>query len=152
MFTVDPFTCHWIHNWLSQVVVNINGHHQQLHCNYWMVHIHWFWQIIGSADLHGSDARKVIEFGISQPEGLAVDWIAHNLYWTDFGRGCVEMSQLNGRSRLVLAWQDIRPRAIAVDPVNGSVFLYLALVRYAIAPFFIFNYIVWLVNKERRYS
>jgi len=66
--------------------------------------------------------RRVIRFGLSQPEGVAVDWIAHHLYWTDFGRGRVEMSRLDGRSRLVLAWQDVRPRAIAVDPVNGSVF------------------------------
>ena len=74
--------------------------------------------------------RRVVQFGISQPEGLAVDWIAHSLYWTDFDRGRVEMSQLDGRSRLVLAWQDVRPRAIALDPMNGSVFPYLALVTF----------------------
>jgi len=39
------------------------------------------------------------------------------------------MSRLDGRSRLVLAWQDVRPRAIAVDPVNGSVFPYFTVAR-----------------------
>ena len=72
--------------------------------------------------------RRVVQFGLSQPEGLAVDWIAHSLYWTDFGRGRVEMSRLDGRSRLVVAWQHVRPRAIAVDPMNGSVFPYVTLV------------------------
>jgi len=85
------------------------------------------------ADLDGSGVRKVVQFGISQPEGLAVDWIAHNLYWTDFGRGRVEMSRLDGSSRLVLAWQDVSPRAIAIDPVNGSVFSYLTLVGYTVS-------------------
>ena len=74
--------------------------------------------------------RRVVQFGISQLEGLAVDWIACNLYWTDFGRGRVEMSRLDGTFRLVLLWQDVRPRAIAVDPMNGSVSLYFTLVRY----------------------
>jgi len=68
--------------------------------------------------------RRVAHFGISQPEGLAIDWISRSLYWTDFGRGRVEMSRLDGGSRLVVAWHDVRPRAIAVDPMNGSVIYY----------------------------
>jgi len=86
-------------------------------------------QVISSSFLNGSDVKRVAQFGISQPEGLAVDWIAHSLYWTDFGRGRVEMSRLDGRSRLVLVWQDVRPRAIAVDPMNGSVFPCFAVAR-----------------------
>jgi len=86
--------------------------------------------MISSAFLNGSDVRRVVEFGLSQPEGVAVDWIADSLYWTDFGRGRVEMSRLDGRSRAVLAWQDVRPRAIAVDPMNGSVFPRFTLVKY----------------------
>jgi len=86
--------------------------------------------VVCSAYLNGSDVRRVVQFGLSQPEGLAVDWIAHNLYWTDFGRGRVEMARLDGSSRLVVAWQDVRPRAIAVDPMNGLIFLY-----------FVFSYI-----------
>jgi len=89
--------------------------------------------VITSANLDGSDMQRVVEFGVSQPEGLAVDWIAHNLYWTDFGQGRVEMSWLDGRSRLVLAWQDVSPRAIAIDPINGSV----TLIRYTVDMFFL---------------
>jgi len=66
--------------------------------------------------------RRVVQFGLSQPEGLAVDWITVSLYWTDFGHGRVEMLHLDSRSRVVLAWQDVRPRAIALDSINGSVF------------------------------
>jgi len=68
--------------------------------------------------------RRVTQFGISQLEGLAVDWISHNVYWTDFIQGRIEMSRFDGMSRLVVAWQDVRPRAIAVDPMNGSVLCY----------------------------
>lgn len=60
-----------------------------------------------------------MEFGLKQPEGIAVDWIAKNLYWTDFDTGRVEMARLDGSHRLVLIWQDAKPRAIAVDPMAG---------------------------------
>ena len=58
------------------------------------------------------------------PEGIAVDWVARNVYWTDSGKKTVEVARLNdGRSksrpitRVVLFDEQIQnPRGIAAHP------------------------------------
>ena len=65
--------------------------------------------------------RVLIEDYINTPDGLAVDWVAENLYWTDAGRKTVEVSRLTGHSRKVLIAEGLgEPRAIAVFPSKGS--------------------------------
>jgi len=60
--------------------------------------------------------------GLGSPEGVAVDWISKNLYWTDSGTDRIEVSRLNGTHHKTLFSDDlVNPRAIAVDPVRGSV-------------------------------
>ncbi|XP_068084350.1 prolow-density lipoprotein receptor-related protein 1 [Anabrus simplex] len=55
--------------------------------------------------------------------GLAVDWIAGNLYWTDPKFSVIEMSRLNGLNRYVVVAGDMeRPAAIALDPEHGLLF------------------------------
>jgi len=52
--------------------------------------------------------------------GMAVDWVAHNIYWTDMGSKRIEVAQLDGRARKVLIWKDIsEPRSLALDPREG---------------------------------
>ena len=64
-----------------------------------------------------SDVQVVIS---SHPDGLAVDWVARNLYWTDNGTDRIEVSRLNGSSRKVLISENLdEPRAIALDPARG---------------------------------
>lgn len=49
--------------------------------------------------------------------GLAVDWIAKNLYWCDKGSDTIEVSKLDGKFRKILINKDLEePRAIALDP------------------------------------
>ena len=70
--------------------------------------------------MNGSSLEHVIEFGLAYPEGMAVDWVAHNLYWADTGAKRIEMARLDGTSRKVLVWENLRnPRAIALDPPQG---------------------------------
>lgn len=53
-------------------------------------------------------------------EGVAVDWIARNLYWTDSGTDRIEVARLDGTARRVLISADIgAPRAIVLDPLGG---------------------------------
>uniref|UniRef100_A0A3P8UVE8 EGF-like domain-containing protein n=1 Tax=Cynoglossus semilaevis TaxID=244447 RepID=A0A3P8UVE8_CYNSE len=60
---------------------------------------------------------------LSNPDGLAVDWVGGNLYWCDKGRDTIEVSKLNGAYRTVLVNSGLRePRAVAVDVRYG--FLY----------------------------
>lgn len=58
--------------------------------------------------------------GLSNPDGLAVDWVGGNLYWCDKGRDTIEVSKLNGAYRTVLVNSGLRePRALVVDVKHG---------------------------------
>ncbi|KAK6630731.1 hypothetical protein RUM44_002900 [Polyplax serrata] len=55
--------------------------------------------------------------------GLAIDWIAENIYWTDPKLNVIEVSRLNGSNRYVIVSDGIsKPGGIAVDPVVGKLF------------------------------
>lgn len=54
--------------------------------------------------------------------GIAVDWVADNIYWSDERRNIIEVARLNGSSRYVVLSYVSKPKAIAVDPVNGFLF------------------------------
>lgn len=72
------------------------------------------------ADLNGSNMETVIGHGLKTTDGLAVDWVARNLYWTDTGRNTIEASRLDGSCRKVLVNNSLdEPRAIAVFPRKG---------------------------------
>jgi hypothetical protein len=56
----------------------------------------------------------------SSPEGLAIDWISRNMFWTDSGYDIIQVSMLNGTNKKTLISEDlINPRAIVVDPNQG---------------------------------
>lgn len=72
-----------------------------------------------SAKLDGSEQQDVIKEEIVHPDGLAVDWVAENLYWTDAGTDRIEVSRLDGKYRKILISRGLQePRAIAVDPTK----------------------------------
>ena len=62
--------------------------------------------------------------GMEFPEGVAVDWLARNVYWTDSGKKTVEVAQIDDRkgratpvTRIVLFEEQIKnPRGIALHP------------------------------------
>ncbi|TSL47700.1 Low-density lipoprotein receptor-related protein 8 [Bagarius yarrelli] len=86
-----------------------------------------FYRKIYSAYIHeASDpARHVtlIDSGLLFPEGLAFDWVQHNLYWTDSGHGTISVASSGGSRRRVLIHTDLsEPRAIAVAPEQGFMF------------------------------
>lgn len=62
----------------------------------------------------------IIDTEVSHPDGIAIDWVARNLYWTDTGTDRIEVSRLNGTSRRVLISDKLdEPRSIALDPQRG---------------------------------
>lgn len=72
---------------------------------------------------NGSDQRDIVTGDVSHPDGLAVDWIARNLYWTDTGTDRIEVTRLDGQHRRVLLHEGLaEPRAIAVAPDHGWIF------------------------------
>ena len=116
---------------------------------------------IRRSHIDGSNAVMLVTTEINHPDGIAVDWVARNLYWTDTGTDRIEVrlyiravfivercllfyrlgehkqccilisyhsvfqvTRLNGTSRKILISENLdEPRAIVLDPINGSVHL-----------------------------
>ncbi|XP_005162276.1 low-density lipoprotein receptor-related protein 1 isoform X2 [Danio rerio] len=73
--------------------------------------------------INGSNVQVLHRTSLSNPDGLAVDWVGGNLYWCDKGRDTIEVSKLNGAYRSVLVNSGLRePRAVAVDVRNGYLY------------------------------
>lgn len=52
--------------------------------------------------MNGSKQSVVISNEIFHPDGVAIDWAARNLYWTDTGTDRIEVATLNGKHRRVI--------------------------------------------------
>ncbi|KAJ0171238.1 hypothetical protein K1T71_012788 [Dendrolimus kikuchii] len=60
---------------------------------------------------------------LQNPDGLAVDWVAGNLYWCDKGTDTIEVSALDGRHRKVIIREGLsEPRALALHPARGTIY------------------------------
>ncbi|KAK7113108.1 hypothetical protein V1264_012457 [Littorina saxatilis] len=60
---------------------------------------------------------------LDRPEGLAIDWVAHNIYWTDAGSKTISVAKSDGRYMTVLFSTGLDyPLAIAVNPRNGYMY------------------------------
>lgn len=60
---------------------------------------------------------EVHQHNLKNPDGIAVDWVAKNLYWCDKGSDTIEVSKLDGKFRKVLISKDLEePRAVTLDP------------------------------------
>lgn len=56
------------------------------------------------------------------PDGLAIDWIGRNIYWSDNLLNTIEVSSLDGRNRKVLKRGINEPRALQLYPAKGYLF------------------------------
>lgn len=61
--------------------------------------------------------------GIHTVEGIAVDWMADNLYWTDDGpKKTISVARLEKASqtrKTLIEGKMTHPRAIVLDPLHG---------------------------------
>ncbi|XP_047739334.1 low-density lipoprotein receptor-related protein 1 [Hyalella azteca] len=81
-------------------------------------------QRIDRRKVDGSMHVPVVSDGLINVEGLAVDWLAENLYWTDEGRSCIFVCKLDDSSkrRLLVHENLTNPRAIALNPDAGLMY------------------------------
>ena len=75
----------------------------------------------------GGDIEWIVSENLENADGVAVDWIGRNLYWTDSktqGESQISVSKLDGKYRKILLQKDIyKPRAIVVHPSKGYFFV-----------------------------
>lgn len=50
---------------------------------------------IRRSHIDGSNAMMLVTTEINHPDGIAVDWVARNLYWTDTGTDRIEVHYLS---------------------------------------------------------
>ncbi|KAM3721677.1 Low-density lipoprotein receptor-related protein [Dirofilaria immitis] len=79
---------------------------------------------IYSATRNGTNVTIFISEGLDVTEGIALDWIARNLYWVDSSLNTIEVASLErSGARAVLIHENVdQPRGIAVDPRKGLLF------------------------------
>lgn len=57
---------------------------------------------------------------LGSPEGIAVDHLGRNIFWTDSQLDRIEVARLDGRQRRILFDTGlVNPRAIVADPMRG---------------------------------
>lgn len=67
-----------------------------------------------------TDIHRIIDVGLSTTEGIAVDWVAGNIYWVESNLDQIEVAKWDGSNRTtLLAGSMHSPRALALDPRDG---------------------------------
>ena len=65
---------------------------------------------------------KIIVRTLYNPDGLAVDWMARLIYFTDAGLNAIGVTDFEGHHVILLREDLDQPRAIAVDPAEGYMY------------------------------
>lgn len=81
-------------------------------------------KILYKVDLQQTTPRRdEILYGWGSIEGLAVDWMTDNIFWTDSALQHVAVSRYDGSHRHIIIYDDIgEPRGIALHPAKGYLF------------------------------
>ncbi|CAB1347080.1 unnamed protein product, partial [Coregonus sp. 'balchen'] len=79
--------------------------------------------LIGRQKIDGNSRETILKDDLDNVEGISVDWIGNNLYWTNDGyRKTISVARLEraSQTRKTLLEGDMsHPRAIVLDPLNS---------------------------------
>ncbi|XP_074601049.1 nidogen-like [Brevipalpus obovatus] len=81
--------------------------------------------ITKSLDRSSTNGSQSVELigGLESPEGVAIDWIARNMYWTDSLERKIYVAKINGSYQRALIKTDlVNPRGLALYPQLGLMF------------------------------
>ncbi|XP_045768963.1 nidogen [Maniola jurtina] len=88
-----------------------------------------YWGDVGASSIKrtsydGSRFEEFLSNGVQSPEGVAIDWEARNIFWTDSKKLTIEVINIDTKLRKVLFERDglLNPRGIAVHPGLGKIF------------------------------
>ncbi|XP_033101504.1 very low-density lipoprotein receptor-like, partial [Anneissia japonica] len=75
-------------------------------------------------NINGTSSPEVVITGANIPDGLCIDWVYRNMYWTDTGTNRIEVASLEDPSKRTILISDNleEPRAITIDPRIGYMF------------------------------
>lgn len=80
---------------------------------------------------NGTGVEVVLEAGLSNVEGLAVDWVGRNMYLADRIQDKIFVATLEGRYMKTLVSEGLQePRALVVDPSDGKLIEISVLITY----------------------
>ena len=75
-------------------------------------------------DVDNRVATPVATLALKNPVGVAVDWVANKLYVVDLAAKRIDVMELDGRYRAIVISQNLTaPLAIAIDPLQGALFI-----------------------------
>lgn len=67
-----------------------------------------------------SNTKPIVDTGLITVNGIAVDWLANNIFWSDSGAKMIEVARLDGTSRKVILNENLNdPRSVIVYPKRG---------------------------------
>ncbi|CAH1244503.1 LRP6 [Branchiostoma lanceolatum] len=69
-----------------------------------------------------NDVSRLVYTGGGNIEGISVDWVASNVYWTDRSHGNIQVSRLDGSFRKTIVSGLDQPLGVAVHPREGLLF------------------------------
>ncbi|KAK7507346.1 hypothetical protein BaRGS_00001281, partial [Batillaria attramentaria] len=84
-----------------------------------------FWTDVGDDKIYRgtimsntvTDIQRIVDVGLATTEGIAVDWVAGNIYWVESNLDQIEVAKWDGSNRTtLLAGAMQSPRAIVLDP------------------------------------
>ncbi|XP_071953012.1 very low-density lipoprotein receptor-like isoform X2 [Antedon mediterranea] len=75
-------------------------------------------------NINGSGEPEPVITVANTPDGICIDWVYRNMYWTDAGTNTIEVASLEDPSkRAILISENLdEPRAITIDPRVGYMF------------------------------
>ncbi|KAJ8919440.1 hypothetical protein NQ315_016538 [Exocentrus adspersus] len=80
--------------------------------------------VIRSVSMYNlTDVKTIVGSNLMSPDGLAVDWISNNIYWTNTGYKVIEVARLDGSNRKTVIKENLHdPRSIVIYPRRGFLF------------------------------